>query len=182
MMWHPWKYFNLAPSSVFTQCMGAWNQKKASELLVEPFIQILEQSPYFKRVRSHTDLVDAAGEDLAEHICWTTSSPTAQPLDSKIIMADNSIKTMGEIKIGDKVKSPSQGEAIVTNIPFEGEADCYEIELEDGRKVRCSDFHLWKVRRSPENEWEVQNLKYIMEHPEFDWEIIELDDFLTNSK
>ena len=77
MMWHPWKYFNLAPSSVFTQCMGAWNQKKASELLVEPFIQILEQSPYFKRVRSHTDLVDAAGEDLAEHICWTTSSPTS---------------------------------------------------------------------------------------------------------
>lgn len=77
MMWHPWKYFNLAPSSVFTQCMGAWNQKKASELLIEPFIQILEQSPYFKRVRSHTDLVDAAGEDLAEHICWTTSTPTS---------------------------------------------------------------------------------------------------------
>lgn len=77
MMWHPWKYFNLAPSSVFTQCLGAWNQKKASELLVEPFVQILEQSPYFKRVRTHTDLVDAAGEDLAEHICWTTSTPTS---------------------------------------------------------------------------------------------------------
>lgn len=77
MMWHPWKYFNLAPSSVFTQCLGAWNQKKASELLLEPFVQILEQSPYFKRVRTHTDLVDAAGEDLAEHICWTTSTPTS---------------------------------------------------------------------------------------------------------
>ena len=177
MMWHPWKYFNLAPSSVFTQCMGAWNQKKASELLVEPFIQILEQSPYFKRVRSHTDLVDAAGEDLAEHICWTTSSPTAQPLDSKIIMADNSIKTMGEIKIGDKIKSPSEGVTEVVNIPFHGIADCYEIELEDGRKVRCSDKHLWKVRRSPNSEWEVLNLKYIIEHPEFEWEIIELDDF-----
>lgn len=177
MMWHPWKYFNLAPSSVFTQCMGAWNQKKASELLVEPFIQILEQSPYFKRVRSHTDLVDAAGEDLAEHICWTTSSPTAQPLDSKIIMADNSIKTMGEIKIGDKVKSPSEGVTEVVNIPFHGIADCYEIELEDGRKVRCSDKHLWKVRRSPNSKWEVLNLKYIIEHPEFEWEIIELDDF-----
>ena len=77
LMWHPWKYFNLAPSSVFTQCLGAWNQKKASELLLEPFVQILEQSPYFKRVRTHTDLVDAAGEDLAEHICWTTSTPTS---------------------------------------------------------------------------------------------------------
>lgn len=180
MMWHPWKYFNLAPSSVFTQCLGAWNQKKASELLLEPFVQILEQSPYFKRVRSHTDLVDAAAGELENQLHWTTSSPTAQPLDSKIIMADNSIKTMGEIKIGDKIKSPSEGVTEVINIPFEGEADCYEIELEDGRKVKCSDFHLWKVRRSPESEWEVQNLKYIMEHPEFDWEIIELDDFDIN--
>lgn len=77
MMWHPWKYFNLAPSSVFTQCLGAWNQKKASELLLEPFVQILEQSPYFKRVRSHIDLVDAAGDDLAERLCWTTSTPTS---------------------------------------------------------------------------------------------------------
>ena len=77
LMWHPWKFFNLAPSSVFTQCLGAWNQKKATELLLEPFVQILEQSPYFKRVRTHTDLVDAAGEDLAEHICWTTSTPTS---------------------------------------------------------------------------------------------------------
>ena len=77
LMWHPWKFFNLAPSSVFTQCLGAWNQKKATELLLEPFVQILEQSPYFKRVRTHTDLVDAAGEDLTEHICWTTSTPTS---------------------------------------------------------------------------------------------------------
>lgn len=77
MMWHPWKYFNLAPSSVFTQCLGAWNQKKASELLLEPFVQILEQSPYFKRVRSHTDLVDAAGDDLINCLHWTTSSPTS---------------------------------------------------------------------------------------------------------
>lgn len=96
MMWHPWKYFNLAPSSVFTQCMGAWNQKKASELLVEPFIQILEQSPYFKRVRSHTDLVDAAGEDLVNCLHWTTSSPTSvlqlqNNVNYKIISSPGSI-------------------------------------------------------------------------------------------
>ena len=84
---------------------------------------------------------------------------------------------MGEIKIGDKIKSPSEGVTEVVNIPFHGIADCYEIELEDGRKVRCSDKHLWKVRRSPNSEWEVLNLKYIIEHPEFEWEIIELDDF-----
>ena len=77
MMWHPYRYFGLAPSSIFTQCMGGWNQKKASELLIEPFIQILECSPYFKRVRSHTDLVDASAEEITDCLHWTTSSPTS---------------------------------------------------------------------------------------------------------
>lgn len=77
LMWHPYKFFGLAPSSVFTQCMGGWNQKKASELLIEPFVQILECSPYFKRVRTHQDLTDASAEDLVECLHWTTSSPTS---------------------------------------------------------------------------------------------------------
>lgn len=77
LMWHPYKFFGLAPSSVFTQCMGGWNQKKASELLVEPFIQILECSPYFKRVRTHNDLTEASAEEVAECLHWTTSSPTS---------------------------------------------------------------------------------------------------------
>lgn len=180
MMWHPYRYFGLAPSSIFTQCMGGWNQKKASELLIEPFIQILECSPYFKRVRSHTDLVDASAEEITDCLHWTTSSPTAQPLDSKVYLPDGTYKLMGDVKVGDTIASPTTGEVEVTAIPFEGEADVYEIELEDGRTVKCSDFHLWKVRRSPESEWEVQNLKYIMEHPEFEWEIIELDDIESN--
>lgn len=179
MMWHPYKFFGLSPATVFTQCLGGWNQKKASELLLEPFLNVLESSPYFKRVRTHTDLLDASAGELEDCLHYTTSAPTAQPLDSKIIMADGSTKTMGEIKVGDKIKSPSEGETEVEGIPFEGEADCYEIELEDGRTVRCSDFHLWKVRRTPESAWEVRNLKYIMEHPEYEWEIIELSDFET---
>lgn len=171
MMWHPYSFFGLAPSSIFTQCLGGWNQKKASELLVEPFTNLLEASPYFKKVRTHTDLVEASGDEIQDCIHWTTSAPTAQPLDSKIIMADGSKKNMGDIKIGDKVKSPSAGETAVIDIPYHGVADCYEITLEDGRTVRCSDQHLWKVRRSPDSDWEVLNLRYILDHPEFEWEI-----------
>lgn len=177
MMWHPYKYFNLAVSTMFTQVLGAWNMKKASELLLEPFMQILEASPYFKRVRTHTDLMEANGNDLVSSLHWTTSTPTAQPLDSKIVMADGSVKTMGEIEIGDKLKSPSEGTTEVISIPYHGTADCYEIELEDGRTVRCSPQHLWNVRRTPEADWEVVNLQYILDHPEFDWEIRELSDF-----
>lgn len=179
LMWHPYKFFGLAPSSVFTQCMGGWNQKKASELLVEPFIQILECSPYFKRVRTHNDLTEASAEEVAECLHWTTSSPTAQPLDSKVYLPDGNYKLMKDVQVGDIIASPSTGSVEVTAIPFEDEADCYEIELEDGRTVRCSDKHLWKVRRSPDSEWEVRDLKYIMEHPEFEWEIIEIEDIET---
>ena len=177
MMWHPYRFFGMAMSSIFTQCLGGWNQKKASELLLEPFTQILEGAPYFQRVRTHQDLVDASAEDISDCIHWTTSTPTAQPLDSKIIMADGSVKLMGDIQIGDKIKSPSEGTTEVINIPYHGVADCYEIELEDGRTVRCSAEHLWNVRRTPESDWEVVNLQYIMDHPEYDWEIRELDDF-----
>ena len=77
LMWHPYKFFGLAPSSIFTQCMGGWNQKKASELLLEPFVNILECSPYFKRVRTHQDLTEASAAEIAEHLHWTTSSPTS---------------------------------------------------------------------------------------------------------
>lgn len=77
LMWHPYKFFGLAPSSIFTQCMGGWNQKKASELLLEPFVNILECSPYFKRVRTHQDLTEASAAEIAECLHWTTSSPTS---------------------------------------------------------------------------------------------------------
>lgn len=77
MMWHPYAYFGLAPSSIFTQCLGGWNQKKASELLVEPFVNILESSPYFQKVRTHTDLVEASAGEIENCIHWTTSSPTS---------------------------------------------------------------------------------------------------------
>lgn len=96
LMWHPYKFFGLAPSSIFTQCMGGWNQKKASELLLEPFVNILECSPYFKRVRTHQDLTEASAAEVAEHLHWTTSSPTSalsfqNGVNYKIISSSGSI-------------------------------------------------------------------------------------------
>lgn len=226
MMWHPWKYFNLAPSSVFTQCMGAWNQKKASELLVEPFIQILEQSPYFKRVRSHTDLVDAAGEDLAEHICWTTSSPTsvlqlqngvnykiingpgsilgqniisavisemtmftengwALDLEEPILMADGSIKKMGDIQIGDKLAHPENKENIVLKIPYEKTTTEYEITLDNGKTIKCNSWHIWKVSfRKDKNGnpiYELVTTQFMIDHPELEFDIPEIDEKMLKS-
>ena len=77
MMWHPYRFFGMAMSSIFTQCLGGWNQKKASELLLEPFTQILEGSPYFQRVKTHQNLVEASAGEINNCIHWTTSAQTS---------------------------------------------------------------------------------------------------------
>lgn len=77
-MWHPFKYFGLAPSSIFTQVYAAVSQKKASELLMEPMINVLSQSPFFVRVRTSQEVLEAEREtDIPDHFVWTTSTPSS---------------------------------------------------------------------------------------------------------
>lgn len=182
MMWRPYKYFNLSVSTVFTQVLGAWNMKKASELLLEPFLNILESSPYFKRVRTHYDLVEASGDDLINCLHWTTSTPSAQPLDCNVQLPNGTSIKMGDVKIGDVIKSPTENTSIVTGIPFQGIADCYEIELEDGRKTRCSNKHLWKVSWKKDKNgnkiWKVVNTEFLINHPDYEFEIWEKEDMV----
>jgi hypothetical protein len=81
LMWAPFRFFNLSVSTVFTQVLCAVSMKKASELLFEPFLQILEQSPYFTRVRTHHEML-AYSHDFEESngtqpIPWSTSTPSS---------------------------------------------------------------------------------------------------------
>lgn len=183
-MWAPYKYYGYSPSTTFTICFGGFSQKKAFELLMGPLINVLRQSDFFKQCRTMDDMIKANKEfNLTQNISniyWTTATPTAQPLDSKVYLPDGSYKRMGDVKIGDKVMSPSKKEATVVNIPFHGVADCYEIELEDGRKVRCSDKHLWKVSWEKDKKgnpiWKVVNTEFLISH-NYDFKIIDLKDF-----
>lgn len=184
-MWYPYKYYGYAPSTQFTICFGGFSQKKAYELLMGPLLNVMRQADYWQQCRTMDDMIKANKEfnnaTGVPCIYWTTAVPTAQPLDSKIYLPDGSFKLMKDIKIGDKVMSPTKGEATVTNIPYHGVADCYEIELEDGRTVKCSDAHLWKVSwqktESGEKIWKVVNTKFLIDHPDYDFEIIDLEDF-----
>lgn len=184
-MWAPYKYYGYAPSTQFTIVFSGFSQKKAYELLMGPLINLLRQADFWQQCRTMDDMIKANKEfnnaQGISHIYWTTATPTAQPLDSKVYLPDGSYKLMGDVKVGDVVMSPTQGEATVVNIPFHDVADCYEIELEDGRTVRCSDAHLWKVSwekdRYGNNIWEVVNTKFILDHPDYEFEIIDLEDF-----
>ena len=67
-----------------------------------------------------------------------------QPLHSKI-KTPTGWKTMGEMKVGDKLASIDGGDNEVLGVYPQGLKDVYEIEFSDGRKTRCGGGHLWRV-------------------------------------
>ena len=69
-------------------------------------------------------------------------SGKAQPLNSKVL-TNNGWKTMGEIKVGDAVKTPNNKEAKVLSIHPEQISEVYEFELFNKKKVKASSDHLW---------------------------------------
>lgn len=68
----------------------------------------------------------------------------AQPLDAKIYTPFG-YKLMGDIKVGDVIKSPSGGNTNVIAIHPQGKKKIYEVEFIDGAKTKCCGEHLWKV-------------------------------------
>lgn len=68
----------------------------------------------------------------------------AQPLDAKIYTPFG-FKLMGDIKVGDVIKSSSGGNTNVIAVHPQGEKKIYEVEFIDGAKTRCCGEHLWNV-------------------------------------
>lgn len=68
----------------------------------------------------------------------------AHPYD-QVVYTPEGERLWGDIKVGDKLFSPTKGIVTVIDIPVEGEDDIYEITLSDGRKVQSSSNHIWSV-------------------------------------
>lgn len=81
MMRTPWKFFGLSPATVFTQVYCATSQKKSSELLLEPMLNILGSSEFFEKVQRKDEMVarerDFERMDHIDRIFWTTAVPTS---------------------------------------------------------------------------------------------------------
>lgn len=76
-------------------------------------------------------------------IVGTTGSGKAQPLDALVHTPDG-WKTMGSLKLGDKVTTPDQGEASILGIYPQGRVPIYQLVFKDGRTVEACGEHLWK--------------------------------------
>lgn len=73
-----------------------------------------------------------------------TSAGKAQPLDRKIL-TPSGWSTMGDMKVGSKVLSPTGNAVDVIAIHPQGVKEIYEVIFEDGRKTQCCKEHLWEI-------------------------------------
>ncbi len=100
----------------------------------------------------------------------------AQPLDANVQTSSGAVK-MGDLKVGDKVLNPTGGESEILEIRPQGKMKVFELNLEDGRSMKCSEQHLFKATcekdENGEDIWETLSLRHIIDSGK-DWYIPDL--------
>lgn len=64
---------------------------------------------------------------------------------SELIATPDGFVEMGSLKVGDEIWNPDGNTTKVLEIYEQGFKDVYQLELADGRTVRCGANHLWEV-------------------------------------
>ena len=95
LMRDPYKYFGLSPATVLCQMLVSYSLKKSRELLVRPFENIMESSPFFQKVQRKDAMKVLRDEfEHREHVdClyYTTADPDSEFLfDSGITIKTTS--------------------------------------------------------------------------------------------
>lgn len=74
LMKNPKKYFNQSEANSLVVALISFSMKKATQLLVKPFYNILLTSPFFHRVKQEEYLDKKQREFGPKKICWTSAS------------------------------------------------------------------------------------------------------------
>ena len=69
----------------------------------------------------------------------------AQPLDAKVL-TPNGWRTMGSLRVGDRVIGADGKPCAVLGVFEQGERDIYRVTMDDGGATECCDEHLWHTR------------------------------------
>lgn len=70
----------------------------------------------------------------------------AQPLSSRILLANGLWTTFMDVCVGDDLASVDGKPSVVSGVFPQGERDIYRVTFSDGRTVDCADDHLWEIR------------------------------------
>lgn len=95
LMRDPYKYFGLSPATLLSIMLISYSLKKSRELLLKPFNNIMEASPYFIRVPRQDTMKDLKEEfknkDTVENLYYTTADPDSDfVFDSGLTIKTNS--------------------------------------------------------------------------------------------
>ena len=80
------------------------------------------------------------------HGCEISSRGKAHPYSQEVYTPEG-LKLWKDVKVGDTLFGDDGKTTKVVDIPFDDICDVYEITFKDGRKVKASGNHLWKVWR-----------------------------------
>ena len=97
LMRDPKRFFELAASTSIVQAFISFSMDKATQLLLQPFIQILTTSPKFRRVKQEEHLSSQQNK-FPDQICWTTASKMGVlqfPGDIHYIVASSPAQLLG---------------------------------------------------------------------------------------
>ena len=68
---------------------------------------------------------------------------------------------MGSLKVGDLVMNPNGSPVRIGDIVEQGTTEIYEVEFQDGRKVRCGANHLWATCRNGKKFYIMRTVDYM---------------------
>lgn len=99
-------------------------------------------------------------ETVGKHLCLLKSRRKGfeQPY-SEPVLTPTGFVPMGSLKVGDLVMNPSGDPCKVIEVIEQGEQDVWEVELQDGRKVRCGENHLWSTINSSKGKLHIMTTK-----------------------
>ena len=80
---------------------------------------------------------------------------------SEPVLTPNGYVPMGSLKVGDLVMNPNGIPVRIGDIVEQGTTEIYEVEFQDGRKVRCGANHLWATCRNGKKFYIIRTVDYM---------------------
>jgi phage terminase large subunit len=115
-----------------------------------------------------TEIVRSVFENKRTTVKACHGPGKALTLDT-VIPTSSGKTTMGQIKPGEKLYDENGNICQVVAQTEIHERECYQIEFDDGSKIKCSDNHLWNVLLADEKHRQRARSKYCNRKKITDW-------------
>lgn len=109
---------------------------------------------YFQAIES--------AQDQGKHLCVAKARRKGyeQPYSEPVLTPAGYVP-MGSLKVGDLVMNPNGSPVRIGDIVEQGTTEIYEVEFQDGRKVRCGANHLWATCRNGKKFYIMRTVDYM---------------------